>query len=328
MINRAFQTEPQPPSVAVIGMGAMGSAIARRLLSLGFTVGVWNRTRQRTLALADLGATAFDDPRDAVDSATVLLTLLPTAQAITQLMIGQGVVDAMAPHAVWAQMGTIGVEATEALDTEVRLRRPDLAFVDAPVSGSRQPAESGQLLVLASGPRPAAGTLEPVFDAIGRRTLWLGSAGMGSRMKLVLNTWLAFEVEAAAESAALAKRLDIPPQALRDAIAGNPLASPLADAKLAKIQSTDDRADFGLEWALKDLDLMRDTAGPQYAPVALTIAERWRGLVGQGFGQLDVSAARLGLGDPSMDGVQSPDGSILAEPALAGPGRAISRAIR
>jgi 3-hydroxyisobutyrate dehydrogenase len=299
------------PAVAVIGAGTMGSAIARRLRDAGLTVGVWDRNKQHALALADLGATAFDDPKDAVKDATVVLTLLPTADVVTEVMLGRGVVDAMSAGAVWAQMGTVGVGEVERLDAEVRARRPEIQFVDAPVSGSQHPAETGQLLVLASGPETAMSTVAPIFDAIGRRTLWLGPAGTGSRLKLVLNTWLAFEVEAAAEAAAVATRLEIDPQALADAIAGNPLASPLATAKLSKMQSADDRAEFALEWALKDLDLMRETVGTSEAPIAIAIANRWRSLVDQGFGSLDVSAARLGLGE-------EPTASAGGERAIAG----------
>jgi 3-hydroxyisobutyrate dehydrogenase len=222
--------EPGRNSVAVIGTGTMGSAIARRLLDHGLTVDVWDRSRKQSLALVEFGATAFDDPADAVGAATVVLTLLPTAEAVTDVMIGRRVVDAMAPQSTWAQMGTIGVDAIQSLDREVRSRRSDIRFVDAPVSGSRHPAETGQLLVLASGPETAVEPLRPVFDAIGRRTLWLGSAGTGSRVKLVLNTWRAFEVEAAAEAAALANYLSIEPEILAEAVDGNPLASPSAGA--------------------------------------------------------------------------------------------------
>src|SRR5487761_1462826 len=163
---------PQQP-VTVIGTGTMGSAVVRRLLGAGIPVNVWNRSPQPALALARLGATDFDDPSDAVEAAPLVLTLLPTAEAVSELMVGRRVVDAMVPQAVWAQMGTIGVEATGQLDSEVRARRPDISFVDAPVSGSQHPAETGQLLVLASGPETAAEPLSPVFEAIGRRTLWL-----------------------------------------------------------------------------------------------------------------------------------------------------------
>lgn len=282
-------------TVAVIGTGTMGSAVTRRLLQAGLEVNVWNRTHGPALALAPSGATAYDRPADAVEGARIVLTWLPTAHAVDEVMIDGNVLDAMAKGAVWAQMGTIGVDATEHLDAKVHSRRDDIAFVDAPVSGSRGPAENGQLLILASGPEAVEDRLEPIFSAIGRRTLWLGPAGMGTRLKLVLNTWLAFEVEAAAEAAALATDLGIAPEALQSAIQGNPLASPLATAKLSKIRSGDDRADFSLGWAAKDLDLMLDFHGAGTAPVASAIASRWHTLIDAGLGDLDVSAARLGL---------------------------------
>jgi 3-hydroxyisobutyrate dehydrogenase len=172
---------------------------------------------------------------------------------------------------------------------------PAVAFADAPVSGSREPARNGRLVILASGPAGARSMLEPVFQALGR-TVWLGEAGAGSRMKLVLNTWLAFEVEAAAEVAAFADRLGVAHTALREAVAGGPLASGVAMTKLAKMNGGDYSPDFSLEWALKDLDLAQAAAGVEVIPVAESIAERWRRLVAEGYGRLDISAARKGLG--------------------------------
>lgn len=283
-------------SVAVIGPRTMGAAVTRRLLGAGLAVNVWGRQPRRALDLAEAGAIVFDDPKDAVSTASVVLTWLPTAAAVDDVMVGLRVLDAMAPRAVWAQMGTIGVEATERLGAYAAVRRPDVGFVDAPVSGSRNPAQSGRLLVLASGPASARDAVQPTFDAIGRRTIWLGPAGAGSRLKLVLNTWLAFEVEAAAEAAAVAERLGVPPRSLSDAVRDNPLASPFATGKLAKMQSGAHEAEFALAWALKDLRLMEETVGIGDAPVAAAITRRWEALVDRGLGALDVSAARLGLG--------------------------------
>ena len=295
MTNHTQTASKEMPSVAVIGTGTMGSAIARRLLHEHFTVGVWNRSPHAALPLAESGASAFMYPTGAAADASVVLTLLPTAEAVTAVMIDGGALDAMGPGSVWVQMGTIGVDATHQFDVAVQAHRPDVWFVDAPVSGSRQPAESGQLLVLASGPDAARRTVSPVFDAIGRRTLWVGPAGTGSRLKLVLNTWLAFEVEAAAEAAAVAAALGLAPGVLADAVRDNPLASPLASAKLAKMDADDDRTEFPLAWALKDLDLTRAAVGSGVAPVAAAIAQRWRALVERGMGGVDVSAARHGL---------------------------------
>lgn len=295
---------PSPlPTVALIGLGTMGAGIADRLLDQGFAVDVWNRTPGPAAGLAARGATAYPTPDQAVARAGVVLTMLPTGNVVTEVMLSRGVLNAMPPGAIWAQMGTVGVETTEQLRSEVARARPDVAFVDAPVSGSREPARSGRLLILASGPAGARSIVEPVFEALGR-PVWLGEAGAGSRMKLVLNTWLAFEIEAAAEVAALADRLGVAHAALREVVAGGALASGVAMTKLAKMESGDYSPDFSLEWALKDLDLARAAGGVEITPVAESIADRWRGLVTEGYGRLDISAARLNLGSAQVAGAK------------------------
>jgi 3-hydroxyisobutyrate dehydrogenase len=287
------------PRVAVIGTGTMGTAMALRLLGAGMEVEVWSRHATSTAPLTDAGATAHDEASDAVRKAEVVITMLPTADITAEVIMGGHLLDAMPPESIWVQMATIGAVATEQLAAETLRVRPDLIFVDAPVSGSRGPAESGQLLILASGPETAAATLQPVFAQLGRATLWLGPAGAGSRMKLVLNTWLAFQVEGAAEVASLAADLGVAGPELMDALSGNPLASPYALGKLAKMLEQDDHADFSLDLALKDLDLATSEAGPGVVPLAADIAERWRALLSNGSSGLDVSAARKGLG-PSV----------------------------
>ena len=288
-------TPPPRPTVALLGAGTMGAAVAERLLEQGFAVDVWNRTPGPAARLAELGATVHAKPEESVVRADIVVTMLPTGDAVREVMLEQSTLNVIRPGTVWAQMGTIGVEATESLGSEVAGAHPDVAFVDAPVSGSREPARSGRLLILASGPVGARPILEPVFQALGR-PVWLGEAGAGSRMKLVLNTWLAFEVEAAAEVAALADQLGVGYTALREAVAGGALASGVAMTKLAKMESGDYSPDFSLELALKDLDLAQAAAGVEVIPVTGSIAERWRRLVAEGYGRLDISAARIGLG--------------------------------
>lgn len=283
------------PQVAILGAGTMGSAMARRLLACGFPVRVWNRSPEALRPLTEAGAQTSSDAPEAVRGADVVLTLLPTADVVSGVMVGMGVLDAMDRGQAWAQMSTIGVEGTSQLAEQVHSQRPDVFFVDAPVSGSRVPAETGELLILGSGPDDAKAVVDPVFAALGHRTLWLGPAGRGSQMKLVLNTWLAFEVEAAAEAMSLATHWGIAAETLDTAIDGSPLVSSYAASKLKKMQSADDSADFALGMALKDLTLVREAVGPIQAPIAWAIAERWHNLAGQGLGALDVSAARLNL---------------------------------
>jgi 3-hydroxyisobutyrate dehydrogenase len=295
----------QIPSVTLLGVGTMGAAMAERLLDNGFAVGVWNRTPGPAAQVAQHGATAYATPRQAVAGADVVITMLATGDAVSQVMFQQGTLDAMRPGSVWAQMGTIGVEATESLRSAVGRTRADVDFVDAPVSGSREPASTGHLVILASGSANARSVLELVFAQLGR-AVWLGKPGQGSRMKLVLNTWLAFEVEAVAEAASLADRLGVPHSALREAVTGGPLASGVAIAKLAKMEKGDYSADFSLEWALKDLELVEAAAGIESMPVAESIAARWRRLVEAGRGRLDISAARLGLGSEPVGSATGP----------------------
>jgi 3-hydroxyisobutyrate dehydrogenase len=167
----------QTPAVAVLGTGTMGAAMARNLLQAGLQVTVWSRTPERTRPLYDLGASVARTPADAAEAAAVVITMVPTPDAVRSLAHEAGVLDAMTEGAVWAQMATIGLAATAELAARTAEHRPDIAFVDAPVSGTKAPAEAGQLLILASGPDRAQAPLEPVFAAIGGRTLWLGEAG-------------------------------------------------------------------------------------------------------------------------------------------------------
>ena len=150
-------------------------------------------------------------------------------------------------------MGTIGLAATATIAGRLVLLRRDAEFVDAPVSGSKGPAESGQLLILASG--AASAEADRVFSALGRKTVWLGEAGQGSRMKLAVNAYMSMLVEGVAEALELADRLGIDASRLEECIAGGPLDAPLADAKLLKMERGDFAPEFPLAWALKDVDL-------------------------------------------------------------------------
>jgi 3-hydroxyisobutyrate dehydrogenase len=282
-------------SVAVLGTGIMGSAMARNLLAAGLRTTVWDRSAEATSALAGAGAVVAGSAAEAVGDAGVVITMLPTAATVQSVMFADGVAQRLPEGAVWAQMGTIGVEATTGLADRFAQLRPDAMFVDAPVSGSKGPAETGQLLILASGPAAAQEVLAPVFAAIGRKTTWLGPAGQGSRMKLVVNAYLCFLVEGVAEALELAARLGIDPGALDAAIEGGPLDAPLADAKLHKMARGDFAPEFPLEWALKDIDLAIEAADGARLPLLEALSRQWRSAVEAGHGREDISAARLAL---------------------------------
>lgn len=281
--------------VAVVGTGIMGAAMARNLVAAGLPTSVWDRATSATVSLAEAGATVAASAAAAVADAEVVITMLPTAEIAAAVIFDGGVAEAFAPGAVWAQMATIGLQGTTDLADRLGAQRPDVMFVDAPVSGSKGPAEAGQLLILGSGPADARRIVGPAFDAIGRRTLWLGDAGQGSRMKLVVNAYLSILIEAVAESLSLARRLGIDDGQLAEAIEGGPLDAPLADAKLHKMESGDFAPEFPLEWALKDVDLAIAAAGEMPLAALVALSHQWRIAVEAGHGRDDISAAVLAL---------------------------------
>ena len=282
-------------TVAVLGTGIMGSAMARNLVTAGLHTTVWDRSQQAAAPLAGAGARVAASPQEAVRDAGVVITMLPTADAAESVMFAGELTEALARGAVWAQMGTIGVTATSRLAHQLGRLRPGVLFVDAPVSGSKGPAEAGQLLILASGPPAAQAIVRPAFSAIGRKTVWLGEAGQGSRMKLVVNSYLSFLIEGVAEALELASRLGIDAAALDEVIEGGPLSAPIADAKLYKMRSGDFAPEFPLQWALKDVNLAISAAGGSKLPLVEALSRQWSAAVEAGHGREDVSAAVLAL---------------------------------
>ena len=279
-------------NVAVLGMGIMGSAIARNLLRAGLGVTVWNRTREKAEALAGEGAEVADTPAGAAAGADVVLTMLTDWEAVEAAMAGpDGALTAMSGNAIWVQMSTIGVAATEraaqlAEDAGVTL-------VDAPVSGTKEPAEQGKLIVLAAGPESALDACEPVFEAIGQKTVRVGAEpGRASAFKLVLNAWLVELVESLAETIAFAQGLGFEPELFLETISGGALDSPYAQSKGQEMARGEFPTSFPLRHAHKDASLVAQEAeqrGLDLPAIRAALAQLERALE-LGLGDQDVAA--------------------------------------
>lgn len=279
------------PTVAVLGTGAMGAPIARNLAGAGFPVRVWNRTPERAHALAGDGISPTTSPAEAVAPADVVLTMLADGDAVMEAMTGpDGAAAGLRPQSVWVQMSTVGLDWIERLGA-VAVEH-DLQFVDSPVSGSVGPASDGTLLVLASGPDASRARVERVLDTIGQRTLWLGPAGNGTRLKLAINNWLAILLEGVAETLAFSEGLGLDPRQFTDAIADGPLASPFAITKAEAMIEADFSPTFALRLAVKDVRLALDAAGDQGLELPLTAAllSRWDEAVADGHGDDDIAS--------------------------------------
>jgi len=278
------------PVVAVLGLGAMGHAFAANLLKKGFTVRGWNRTRQKGEDLVAAGLLLCATSQEAVRDAEVVIAMLTNAVSTEEVIIGdKGILKHLKHGAIVVQMGTIGVVSTETLDKAIAKARVDVVFVDAPVSGTKTPAENAQITVLASGDRQRSAAALPVFGAIAKETKWLGTAGAGSRMKLVVNAWLISMVQGMTESLFLAKTLGFSPDDFWSSLEGGPLAAPYVKNKLEVIKSGDYTPQMQLSLALKDANLALDAAGAYELPGLGAIAEFWQDAVDSGLGEQDLA---------------------------------------
>ncbi len=285
----------QTTRLAILGLGTMGRGMAESALRAGIPTVVWNRDPQVARPLGPRGAEVASTPELAVQSADVVITMVTNAEAVMSIAVDLGMLKALPRGAVWAQMSTIGVDATEELASLVEAQRPDLAFLDAPVSGSKVPAQQGKLTIFASGPETARANVESVFAAIGERTLWVGPAGTGSKMKLVNNTLLAFGAEGVANAMALAHRLGLDAHHVVEALEDGPLISPWARGKFGRIEREEYSAEFPLRLALKDVHLALEHGGAERFATLASLAREWEQIVTQGAGDEDVTVVTRAL---------------------------------
>ncbi|WP_430867194.1 NAD(P)-dependent oxidoreductase [Demequina aurantiaca] len=280
-------------TVAVLGTGIMGAAMARNLLRAGLEVRVWNRTPERALPLADDGATVALHAADAVAGADVVLTMLFDATAVREVMNDAG--PAMRQGAVWMQSTTVGVDDVPEL--AALADRLGVTYVDAPVLGTRAPAEAGKLTILAACPIEIRPELAAVLGAVGSRTVWTGEDGASApstKLKLVANSWVLAINNAAGEMVALAESLDVDPQQFLRLIEGGPLDSGYLRIKTGLIM--DDALtppSFSASAAGKDAQLIVAAASARGVRLdgAQASADRFARAVHAGHGGEDMAAA-------------------------------------
>lgn len=276
-------------TIAFLGTGTMGMPMARNLAEAGFALRAWNRSPDRARPLSDVGAEVREDPGEAAAGADLMITMLSDADVV--LETAEQALAGAEEGLLWLQMSTIGIEGTERC-AELAERR-GVGLLDAPVLGTREPAEQAKLVILGSGPSGAKERCQPVFDAVGQRTLWLGDAGAGTRGKVATNAWVVGVVGVLAETVALFEALDVDPERFFDAIEGGPLDLPYARLKGAAMMkhSFDDPA-FKLALSRKDAELILEAASRHELelPILEAVAERLRRAEADGHGAEDMAA--------------------------------------
>jgi 3-hydroxyisobutyrate dehydrogenase len=282
-------TRATTKSVTVLGTGIMGAGMARNIAAAGLDTTVWNRSPDKARPLADAGLRVATDPVDAVSAADVVVTMLFDADAVAA--VAEPLLPRLRPDAVWLQTSTVGLDGTERLAGLAQ--RHGIAFVDAPVLGTRQPAEQGALTVLAGGPEDVRAAVTPVLDAIGSRTVWVGERpGDGHRLKLAANSWMLSVVGATAQAVGLARGLGIDPALFLEAIAGGPLDCPYVQLKGKSMIAEEFPPAFPLAGAVKDAELIADAqraAGTDDALMRL-LHDRFDAAAAAGHGDEDLAA--------------------------------------
>ncbi|MFY0409313.1 NAD(P)-dependent oxidoreductase [Solicola sp. PLA-1-18] len=244
------------PRVALLGLGTMGAGMAHNILEAGLELSVWNRSADKAAPLGEAGATVASTPAEAVEGADVVVTMLFDTASVLEVMTQAA--SSLGDDAVWVQTSTLGVDGTDAVAAVAAER--GVAFVDAPVLGTKGPAESGNLVVLASGEESLQARVAPVLDAIGSRTLWVGPVGSASRLKLVCNAWVLTVVGGIGQSVAMAEAFGLEPQQFLDAIGGGAMDAPYVAMKTKAIVAGDFDPQFAIDGGLKDAGLIADAA--------------------------------------------------------------------
>ena len=275
------------PTVAVLGLGTMGAAMARRISGAGMATTVWNRSAGRTAVFADGPARVADEVADAVAGADVVVTMLFDAAAVESVIAEA--LPAMGSGAVWLQCSTVGVEAANRFATAAAAA--GIRFVDEPVLGTKAPAGAGTLTALLAGSDEDLAAVEPVIAAIATKTVRAGQAApAASALKLAMNAWIATITAGIAQSLTIADRLGLDPALVLEALHGAAADSPYAQLKGGAMLKLGFDAQFEVVGLLKDVRLAREATPGMPQQLLAALDELYAAAADGGAAHSDIAA--------------------------------------
>jgi len=293
--------------IALLGLGAMGSRMAARLLAAGHELTVWNRAAAAAEPLRAAGARVASSPRDAADGAEIVLAMLrddPASEAVWTDP-AEGALGAMAPGALAVDCSTLTIGWVRRLAALAEAR--GVAFLDAPVLGSRPQAEDGALIFLLGGAAEATERAAPVLDALGKARHHLGGNGAGAAAKLAANALFAVQVAALAEALGLLRGAGVEMARAVTALAATPVFSPAAQGAARGMLAGSHAPQFPVDLVIKDLGCVAGSGAP--APMAAAAAQVMGAAAGRGWGGENLTVvARL------YDGSARPAAILDARP--------------
>ena len=277
--------------IGFIGLGIMGSRMAANLQKAGHQLSVYNRDSSKCTALIEAGANKANSPKCAAEGADAVITMVADPFAVNAVALAEdGLLAGLSNEAVWIDCSTVGPETS--LNLAKVAQTENKQFLEAPVTGSKAPAESGDLTFLVGGPAALVDANQDLFDIMGAKTIHVGDYGSAGALKLVLNHLLGVSMAAFSEGLALGKSLGIPTEKLFETLLGTPLVPPYLAVKKGKIIDGDLEADFPLKWMNKDLSLVANAAYEHNVamPLANSAKEIYRLAQLHGHGDHDFAA--------------------------------------
>lgn len=257
--------------IGFIGLGTMGSRMAKRLLDSGYAISVYDRTPERAEPLARAGARRTASPRELAADSDVVISMLSNDEAVRAVISGQtGALAGAKPDSILVDMSTVSPETSRAVREAAS--HHSVHVLDAPVSGSTPQAEQGTLVIFVGGDKPAFQRCKPIFDVLGRSVYYMGPSGAGTTMKLVVNTLLGLEMQAIAEAIAFGEKAGLPKRQLLDVLAQTAVIAPAHAAKLDNARRNEYPANFGLPLMHKDFGLILQHAAELSVPMPATSA--------------------------------------------------------
>ena len=245
--------------IGFIGLGIMGSRMAANLQKADLELIIYNRTREKAEALIKEGAEWCDTPAQLAQKVDILFTMLAHPDAVCQVAFGDnGYIENMKPHAIWVDCSTVNPSFSKAMAAEAQKRQ--IRYVDAPVLGTKKPAQEGHLVFYVGGEKEDIETLMPFFKIMGKAVKHIGDHGMGASFKMVVNLLVAQNIIIFSEAVALGRALGFSREMLFEMLLDGPMTAPYLSLKRPKIEEGIYEADFPLKWMHKDLHLVALTA--------------------------------------------------------------------
>ncbi len=278
-------------NIAFIGLGIMGSRMAANLQRAGHILTVYNRTSEKSEGLKNEGATVVTSPALAAKQNTVLISMLSTPEVVLETALGpNGFLETMEKGTIWVNCST--VNPSFAKEMGMLAAKKGIRYIDAPVAGTKGPAEKGELVFLIGSEKEPLSEVQPLLDIMGKKTLHLGEIGNGSNMKMLINLLLAQSMLAFSEAMVLGEQMGLEQETLFNVLLNVPVTAPFLALVRPKLEKEDFEANFPLQWIQKDLHLATTTAYEQgVAMPSLNIAkEVFASAKQSGYGQLDFSA--------------------------------------